>query len=81
MTIEVLLFAQLQDAAGTDRIIVEVEKGTTASQLAVDVVTKHANADLASLPLRCAIDEEFVANHHVLRDGDRLAILTPVCGG
>ena len=29
----------------------------------------------------CAVDEEYVAPEHVLRDGDHVALIPPVSGG
>ena len=81
MKIEVLLFARLREAIGTDQMTVDVEPGITVSQLAAEVVTKHGGADVASLPLRCAVAETLVADDHLLCEGDQVVILTPMCGG
>ena len=81
MTVEVLFFAQLREALGIDRKTVVIDDGKTVS----DVVEKLGNlphwTDIASLPLRVAVNEEIVDGDYVLRHGDRLALLTPVSGG
>ena len=81
MKIEVLLFAQLREAYGRDRLLVDLPTGSKVVD-ALDIVFKEpALMAFRALPLRYAINEEFGAAQNVLTDNDQLAILTPVAGG
>ena len=81
MKIEVLLFAQLKEAFGADSRTLEVEEGRTARDAVALLFERDAVGDVKSLPISFAVNEEIVDPDHVLRDGDRLALLTPVSGG
>jgi len=81
MTITVLLFAQLREALGTDSAVLDVEEGETVRAAVDRLLARCEDTRLASLPLSFAVNEEHVGGEHELRDGDRLAVLTPVSGG
>lgn len=81
MKIEVLLFAQLREILGADSRVIEIEDGRTVREVADGLIAETEGSVLDSLPLRFAVNEEFVDDEHLLRDGDRLALLTPVSGG
>ena len=81
MHVEVLLFAQLRDLAGTDRLRLELGVGSNA-QAALDAVLERHPALRAALPsLRLAVNEEFADASRGLAPGDRLALIPPVSGG
>jgi len=81
MTIEVLLFASLRDAIGENRVHVEVADGASVADVARALFRDRDAAHLGELPVRYAVDESFVSDAHVLRDGDCVAIIPPVSGG
>ncbi|MDH3217716.1 MAG: MoaD/ThiS family protein [Candidatus Krumholzibacteria bacterium] len=81
MKIEVLLFAQLRESLGTSRTVLELEEGQTVRDVAHRLMAQAGKPDVGSLPLRFAVNEEFVEEDHRLIDGDRVAVLTPVSGG
>ena len=81
MTIEVLFFAQLREAFGTDRSVLDVSDGETVREAAGRLLDRHGDKRIAALPLSYAVNEEFVAGDYRLREGDRLALLAPVSGG
>ena len=81
MRVEVLLFAQLRESLGTDHRIVEAREGQTAQEVAMMVLEESGNPDIAAVPLSFAVNERLVPADHTLREGDRLALLTPVSGG
>lgn len=81
MKIEVLFFAQLRERFGAERRMVDVEDGRSVAEVARHIMLSEEASELLSLPLSYAVNEDFVHGDHVLKDGDRLALLTPVSGG
>lgn len=81
MTLEVLFFAQLREALGLDRKSIDIEEASTIRDVVRTIADLPGWSDVESLPIRYAVNEEFVDESHVLCDGDRLALLTPVSGG
>lgn len=81
MKVEVLLFASLRDAIGEASVMVQASEGMSVSEVARLLFEQRGVARLGGLPVRFAVDETFVSDAHVLRDGDRVAIIPPVSGG
>lgn len=82
MLIDVLLFAGLRQAAKTDRVQVEVEPGATANDLIDQLKLRSGLGDLLSrLPVRVAVNREYVEGDRVIRDGDEVALVPPISGG
>ena len=79
--IELLLFAQLRDRFGTERVSIEVPDGTTAEAAATELLAKSSDRDLARMPLMFAVNDDYVTADHELRDGDCVALITPFSGG
>jgi molybdopterin converting factor subunit 1 len=81
MTVEVLLFASLRDAIGEKLVRVEVPDDASVLEVAGALFRERNAVHLCELPVRYAVDEAFVPETHVPRDGDRIAIIPPVSGG
>ena len=81
MTVEVLFFAQLKEILGSDREVIELEGAATVSDVVKLLSRLPAWPDVDRLPLAFAVNEEWVDETRPLRDGDRLALLTPISGG
>jgi molybdopterin converting factor small subunit len=81
ITVELLFFAQLRETLGKHREVLELEEGHTIDQVVASLKSRAEWRDVASLPLTFAVNEQVVSGTHTLRDGERLAILTPVSGG
>ncbi len=81
MTIELLLFASLREACGTDRSLVDADEGANVAQIAAGFFAARG-VDAATLPpYRFAVNESFVSADHVPTGGDRVAVLAPFAGG
>ncbi len=76
--INVLLFAQLKDEAGTERLILENEK-LTVKELLELLKEKHSLMNLDHVMV--AINEEYSTDDDVIKSGDTVAIVPPVSGG
>jgi molybdopterin converting factor small subunit len=79
--IELLYFAQIKEALGRDRELVELEEGQKVADVVTLLQDRAEWRSVAAIPLTFAVNEMIVAADHLLRDGERLAILTPVSGG
>ena len=81
MTLTVLLFAKIRDAAGADSVSVELPAGATVLEM------RRRLADLypavAGLLERSAVavNHDFADADRPLASGDEVAIIPPVSGG
>lgn len=80
MTVTVLLFASYADAVGRSAIELDVQSGTTVSDVIERVRAMGDPARLPSSPL-VAVNEQYSSCEHRLRDGDEVALIPPVAGG
>ncbi len=81
MKISVLLFASLRDAAGTNRVELEVPTPATPRQIAELIAEQHERLRPHLKTIAYAIDGEFVRADAALNDAQELALLPPVSGG
>jgi molybdopterin converting factor subunit 1 len=81
MTLTVLLFAKLRDAAGSDAVAVELPASGTVADLRRRL--DEAYPALAGLLERSAIavNHDFVDDTRPLAPGDEVAVIPPVSGG
>ncbi|GAE25714.1 molybdopterin converting factor [Halalkalibacter wakoensis JCM 9140] len=76
--IKVLLFAELQDAAGTDQLEVDMV-GATINEVKSWL---HTQYNLPSLDqTMVAVNESYAEETYVVREGDVIAFIPPVSGG
>jgi molybdenum cofactor biosynthesis protein MoaC/molybdopterin converting factor subunit 1 len=82
MTIRVLLFAVLRQRAGTESLELELPDHATAADALAALAERDGLADLIErLPIRVAVNREYVAESTALQAGDELALIPPVSGG
>jgi molybdopterin converting factor subunit 1 len=81
MLVEVLFFASAREAAGDATATVEVPEGSSVGRVLAHLLERHPALRPARNSLRFAVNEDFVDADHVLRSGDRLALLPPLSGG
>ena len=81
MTIRVLLFAVLRDAAGTAHVSLELSAGATASAAAAELLRRFAPLAPYLPRVAFAVNQQYVPGHTELHDGDELALIPPVSGG
>ena len=76
MIVRVRLFAALRERAGTGELQLELPDGACVADAlaAVDGLAE-------GLPLVLAVNREYAAPDHLLRESDELAIVPPVSGG
>lgn len=81
MTLTVLLFAKLRDAAGSEAVAVELPAGATVADLRRQLA--DAYPAIAQLLERSAVavNHDFADGARSLAPGDEIAIIPPVSGG
>lgn len=80
MRLTVLLFASYADAAGRDRVTVDVEPGETVGALVGRVQAAVGAGRLPPRPV-VAVNHRYRRYEHVLAPGDEVAVIPPVAGG
>ena len=81
MNVTVLLFAAAREAAGTDRVALDLARGATVADAFGRLAASHPALASVLPSCRAAVDEEFAPRATALRDGATLAVLPPVSGG
>ena len=90
MTVSVLLFASLAEAAGCDRVMVELAEPVAAGTLRDRLLSGAlpgggplggAGSEALRDSIRVAVNERFVHDGFVVRPGDEVALIPPVAGG
>lgn len=82
MRVRILLFAMLRQRAGTDALELELPEKATAADALAALGQRDGLADLIGrLPLRVAVNREYVPESTALAAGDELAVIPPVSGG
>jgi molybdopterin synthase sulfur carrier subunit len=75
--IEVLFFAELREAAGKDKLSLDVENITVNELKSSWLKEYQTDLDKAMI----AVNEEYVGEETVLQRGDVVAFIPPVSGG
>jgi molybdopterin synthase catalytic subunit/molybdopterin converting factor small subunit len=81
MRVDVRLFARYREAAGRDRIEVEVPEGATVEAAWGEVVSRHPGLSPYRLFTLFAVGHDYVGPDHRLSPGDELCLFPPVSGG
>jgi molybdopterin synthase catalytic subunit len=82
MRVSVRLFAILRERAGLSSIDVELPELATVEDALKVLRQRRDLADvLARVPVRVAVNREYVEPGDALHAGDELALITPTSGG
>ena len=81
MKVRARFFSRLRDAAGRAEMDVELDDGATLADLLRVLFEKFPQLAQWDAHLLLAIDLEYAARDHALRDGDEISIMPPVQGG
>ncbi len=77
----VLLFAQLAESIGSDRLTLQLPDGATIESALNELAAQHEIIASMRDSLAVAIDDRYCARNTPLNDGDTLALIPPVSGG
>ena len=81
MKCTVLLFAQLAESIGSDRITIKLSDGATIEDALRQLASQHEIVASMRDSLAVAIDDRYCKRNTSLNDGDTLALIPPVSGG
>ena len=81
MRCQVLLFAQLAETIGTDRLTIELPEGATVAEALAVLSEDHEAIAATANAIAVAVNEQYSATTVVLKDGDTIALIPPVSGG
>lgn len=82
MQVELRLFAVLRERAGRQSLSLELAEGATVAD-AIVAAAREPGLDeiLEKMPVRAALNREYVDDDAVIGAGDELALIPPVSGG
>jgi molybdenum cofactor biosynthesis protein MoaC/molybdopterin converting factor subunit 1 len=82
LTVHVRLFAMLRERAGREALDLDLPEGSTVAD-AIEEVARAAGLEemLRRLPVRAALNREYVDDDARVSAGDELALIPPVSGG
>jgi molybdopterin converting factor subunit 1 len=80
MTIRVRFFASLRERLRSSEVLRELPSGATVADL-LTALEGDFPAFAGSGRVSIAVNAEYVDGHHVLADGDEVALIPPVSGG
>lgn len=80
-SVRVLLFSILKEKTGHSSIELELPGGATASEAVDRVLHGHENLESLRPHIRIAVNCIYSDATCELKDGDELALITPVSGG
>ncbi|MDZ4580136.1 molybdopterin converting factor subunit 1 [Bacillus cereus] len=77
--ITILLFANLREEVGSDRLVISEKQEMTVQQLKEWLKATYCLQALDKVMV--AVNEEFVMNEEMIKAGDIVALIPPVSGG
>lgn len=78
--ITIKCFSQVKYAMGENEINLELKTGITSFELE-KLIREKADGKLDGVSLRVAVNQKYVPEEVVLKDGDEVAFIPPVQGG
>ena len=80
MKIRVLFFAELREIFGGHRLV-EIPEGASVQETVNQLTASSDKFSNEKWPLVYAVNEEFETADKKLKEGDHLALMTPMSGG
>ncbi len=81
MHTNVKLFAILRERAGTGQIALSLPERATVADALRQLQERYPGLLLDAASTMIAVNMEYVAEDHSLKDGDEVALIPPVSGG
>jgi len=78
--IKVKCFSQVKYALGVDELTFQLDEDSTSNDLE-NIIRKKAGPKLNNISLRIAINQKYLIEETILRDGDEVVFIPPVQGG
>ncbi len=81
MRIRVLLFGQLKDIIGRHEESLDLQAGSSVSDLMARYAERFPKFKPMAASIACSVNREYTPSSVVLQDGDEVGLLPPVSGG
>ena len=81
MTVRVLFFAQCSDIVGSRELSVEVAPESSVQDLMNHLMGEYPRLAALERSIMLSVNQEYVEREQMLKDGDEVALITPVSGG
>jgi len=81
LKVTVRLFSVAKDLGGFEDQEFQLLPGSKANDVMEELSRRNPRFDEWRGSIRLAVNQEYVANDHALRDGDEVAVIPPVSGG
>lgn len=79
--VHVLLFSTLREQVGASTLHLRLDEPVTAEALLERIAASHPPIRPSLSFIRMAVNQEYVEPDHLVREGDEVALITPVSGG
>ena len=79
MKVKVCFFAACREIVGKSEMELELQEGEPISSLIETLQSDYH--DFLTMPIKVAVNAEYVENDYRLQDGDEVALIPPVSGG
>lgn len=81
MTVRALYFARIREETGLTTEVVDLPDQATVEQLLDVIAGRHEVVAVLRTSIRCGVNDRYVPLTTTLKEGDEVAILSPVSGG
>ena len=81
MRVRVRLFASLREAAGQERLELDLPDGVSVEAAWRSLAGRHPALEARRASLAAAVNRAYAGFDATLRDGDEVAFIPPVSGG
>jgi len=81
MKVTCLFFAGAKDIVGTSSIVFNLNDGTTTTEFEKVLLLQHPSIEKVLLTSLLAVNQEYVYEPVLLKEGDEIAVIPPISGG
>lgn len=81
MRVKILFFASARELTGETNIYLDLEEGTLSDTLPGKLQQLYPDLDIERDRMSIAINQVYIREPTVLKEGDTIAILPPISGG
>ena len=81
MKVRVLFFATCREIVGAREAVIEIDEGSTVSDLVANLAAAHPRFGEVKRGLMVSVGQEYAEGECLLVDGDEVAFIPPVRGG
>lgn len=81
MKVNCLFFAGARDVVGVNSTNFEIQEGSTTTEFAKVLLQKYPSLEKVLQTSLLAVNQEYVEEPVLLKEGDEIAVIPPISGG